>query len=40
MLKIPKLINCEEKDGEKRYTYQIKILFNYQEINQITITDH
>ncbi len=40
MSEIPKLLQTEEKNDEKRYTYLLKITFNYQIIKYLTITDY
>lgn len=40
MPELPKLLNFEEVDGEKRWTYPLKTTFNYQSVYKLTITDY
>lgn len=37
---LPKLLDFEEVSGEKRWTYELKIIFNYLPVNKLTITDY
>jgi hypothetical protein len=37
---LPKLIIFEEVEGEKRWTYELKIVFNYLPIDKLTITSY
>ena len=37
---LPKLLNFEKVNGEKRWTYELKIVFNYLPIDKLTITDY
>ena len=37
---LPKLLNYEEAEGERRWTYELEIIFNKLPISKITITDH
>ena len=40
MSKLFKQIDEKLVDGEQRWTYELKIIFNYQSIIQVTITDY
>ena len=40
MLELSKLLHFEAEEGEKRWTYTLKINFNYQSINKLTITSY
>jgi len=40
MLELPKLLDSKEVGSEKRWTYELKIIFNYQQIDKLTITDY
>ncbi len=37
---LPRLLYFEEVGGEKRWTYELKIVFNYLPTNKLTITDY
>ena len=40
MPELPKLLRFEEADSERQWTYELKIIFNYQSITKLTITSY
>lgn len=37
---LPKLLDFKEIGGEKRWTYELKIVFNYLPVDKLTITSY